>query len=121
MRIIKFILFILIISGINSACQQEYFLKPKLDPNAQISFSADLQPILSSECASSGCHDKTVAPNLTEGSSYLSLVEGGMVDTTNAEGSILMIKLNTNMPAVKLPAIEIEKFLMWIKQGAKEN
>lgn len=121
MKTIKYILIIFIFSSLVSSCQREYFKTPALDPNAQISFSKDLQPILASKCSISGCHNKSVSPNLLKDEAYLSLWEGGFVDTINAQGSILMLKLNTNMPVGKLPLVDRNKFLLWMKQGAKLN
>lgn len=73
-----------------------------------------------SECAGSGCHEGTAAPNLTTGKAYTNLVDGAYVDTLNAEQSILYLKLNSNMPpGGKLPAGDIAKILLWIKQGAQ--
>jgi len=121
MRIIQSIAILFIITGIFGSCQKEYFKKAVIDPNTPISFSQDLQPILTSKCASSGCHDRSVPPNLLDGKAYMSLWDGGHIDTLKPDESILMIKLNTNMPPQKMPASEISKFLIWMKQGAKEN
>ncbi len=128
MKTIKYLLIIFIFSNLVSSCQREYFKTPALDPNAQISFTRDLQPIFASKCAISGCHNKSVSPNLLKDDAYLSLFENGLVDTTflvnpklRAEDNTLMIKLNTNMPVGKLPLIDRNKFLLWLKQGAKLN
>lgn len=129
MRILKITTLILFFSGLIFSCQKEYLPKTKLAPGTKISFSADLQPILTSQCASSGCHDKNYPPNLLKDKSYSELVDGGYIavngdgsiDTLNAIKGILMIRLNKDMPKGKLPAVDIEKFKVWIEQGAKEN
>ena len=120
MRLFKTLMIVFLIAGIWSSCQKEYFKTPAFDPNAVISFNADLQPILSSKCTNSGCHNGSVSPNLTSGKAYASLNDGGYLDTLNPSQSILMIKLNTNMPPGKLPPATISKFLLWMSKGAKE-
>lgn len=121
MGILKTTLLILLFSSLISSCQKEYFKKPPVDLSTPVSFSVDLQPILTSKCATSGCHDKNYPPTLTEGKAYTDLIERGYVDTLSPEKSILMIRLNKDMPKGKLPAADINKFSAWMKQGAKEN
>jgi hypothetical protein len=74
MRILKITTLIFLFSGLISSCQKEYFKKPVLDPNTPISFSNDLQPIMTAKCASSGCHDKSYPPNLLKDKAYLALI-----------------------------------------------
>lgn len=121
MRILKIATLIFLFSGLISSCQKEYFKKPVLDPNTPISFSNDLQPIMTAKCASSGCHDKSYPPNLLKDKAYLALIDGGYIDTLVPSQSILMTRLNKDMPKGKLPAGDISKFEIWMKQGAKEN
>lgn len=121
MRMLKIIIGVLLFMGALSSCEKAYFVTPVFDPNASVSFANDLQPIFTSKCISSGCHNGAVSPNLTVGQSYSNLIDKGLVDTLNPAQSILMIKLNTNMPPGKLPAADINKFLVWITKGAQEN
>ncbi len=121
MRLIKIFSFALIFFALLSSCEKAYFIPPVFDPNASVSFAKDLQPILTAKCASSGCHNGSVSPLLVEGQSYSALIDKGLVDTTTPSQSILMIKLNTNMPPSKLPVSDINKFLVWVTQGAQEN
>ncbi len=121
MKVFKLIFFIGVISGIISACQKEFRATPAFDPSAAVSFSNDLQPILTSECAKSGCHDKSYQPNLLKDKSYSALTEGGYIDTIKPSASTLMIRLNKDMPKGKLPQGDINKFEAWITQGAKDN
>ncbi len=121
MNIYKKTIVLFIFSGILASCQKEYFEKPKLDLSIPVSFSVDLQPILTAKCAGSGCHDKSYPPKLLIGEAYTSLIEGGYIDTLVPAQSSLMGRLNKDMPKSKLPPAEINKFLTWITQGAKDN
>jgi hypothetical protein len=108
-----------------AGCQKEYFPPVQLDESTPISFKSDVLPIFTASCLGSGCHDNGgVSPNLSEGLAYLSLTEGGMVDTLQPEKSVLYdrIKIKGDMPkSGKLPEIQIQKILLWIKQGTKDN
>lgn len=104
-----------------ASCEKKYFKPEPVDLNAPVSFSADIEPLFQKECGSAGCHNGAVAPNLTTGNCYNALIEGAYVDTLKPAESLLMVKLNTNMPPQKLPAAEIAKVLKWIEQGAQAN
>lgn len=105
-----------------AACEKKYFKPPVIDPNAAVSFSKDVQPVFTANCTGSGCHNGSQKPNLIDGKAYGSLVDEAYVDTLNPATSVLMVKLNTNMPqSGKLPAATIVKIQNWIKQGAKDN
>jgi len=121
MRLLKIVIVVFVFMGALSSCEKAYFVAPAFDPNATVSFSKDLQPIFTSKCVASGCHNGSISPNLTAGQSYSNLIDKGLVDTLNPAQSILMVKLNTNMPPGKLPAADINKFLVWITKGAQEN
>ncbi|MGZ5242580.1 MAG: c-type cytochrome [Bacteroidia bacterium] len=106
-------------------CQKEYFPPVVLDENTPVSFKSEIVPIFTASCLGSGCHDNGGAsPNLTEALAYTSLVDGGMIDTLQPEKSVLYdrIKIKGDMPkSGKLPETQIQKILLWIKQGAKDS
>jgi len=94
-----------------------------------VSFAKDITPIFNSKgCA--GCHGGsgglTVLP-------YTSLLSGGsngkVITVGNGEGSILVKKLRgtagfgDRMPqgSAALSEADIQKFVQWINQGAKNN
>jgi hypothetical protein len=105
-----------------TACEKKTFPPTPVDTNTPVSYSTDIQPMWGKSCLGSGCHDGTIPPNLTPEKSYSALVDGGMVDTLAVDQSILLIKLNSNMPpSGKLPAADINKVKSWITQGAKNN
>lgn len=119
---IKSLLLILFIGAITfTSCEKKYFKPPVVDPNLPVSFTKDIQPIFTANCTASGCHSGNVAPNLIPEKAYGSLSDGAYTDTLNPAQSVLMIKLNSNMPPTKLPASQINQVLTWIKQGAKQN
>ena len=109
-----------------AACEKDYFAPPPiLDLATPVSFSTDILPMFQANCYGSGCHDKGVAPNLTAASAYDELTMLGYVDTTNAEGSKLYMRMiaaiNPMPPKGKLSGENTNKVLAWIKQGAKNN
>ncbi|MCC6685148.1 MAG: hypothetical protein IT247_08760 [Bacteroidia bacterium] len=125
MRKITTISFLLLL-GIISACKKDFFEPPPpLDLTTPVSFSTDIMPIFEASCYGSGCHDKGIAPDLTPDNAYDQLNMLGYVDTTNAEGSTLYMRMisatNPMPPSGKLSGEKTNKILAWIKQGAKNN
>lgn len=106
-------------------CKKDYLYEPPpLDPNVPISFSADIVPIFTESCATSGCHDGDIDPDLTPANAWASCYAGGFVDTTDATASILYTEvLSGDMPAGEAPLTtdKISKILLWIQQGGKDN
>lgn len=102
-----------------------------------VSFSADVQPILTQSCATGSCH---AAPNPSAGmdlsadTAYANLVgvtasgnpDLQRVAAGSAEDSFLYLKLlgqGTSImpPGGSLPAAQIETIRTWIDEGAEEN
>ena len=92
-----------------------------------ISFSKDIQPVLSKTCAISGCHSGTIAPNLSSGSAYNTLISGKYINTGSAETSEVYLwltgKRSMAMPSgtPNNPSNINALILAWVKQGAKNN
>ena len=93
-----------------------------------VSFEKDMQPILTKNCAISGCHASGgQKPNLSDGSAFNSLSGGGYLSKSKPESSIvyerLIGKLVPAMPfgAKSNPSNLNGLMLAWIKQGAKNN
>jgi len=83
-------------------------------------------PIFTTECAIPTCHvNGGPPPNLIADKAYDELMGLGYVDTTNAESSILYVRMvsttNPMPPAGVLPAEQIAYVLAWIEQGALNN
>lgn len=91
-----------------------------------VSFAQDIQPILTSKCAT--CHNPTeVVPDLREGYAYASLMEGGIVPG-DAEASELVEMLewqskdgNNMPPDSPLSPLEVALIKKWINEGALDN
>lgn len=111
-----------------SACDYDKY--PEEVPVKQnVSFDADIQPILNQECTS--CHNPSeVDPDLREGFAYESLMnlpEESIVPG-NAEASELMEMLeweegsdNPMPPAGPMTPEKIALIRQWINEGAKDN
>ena len=96
------------------------------DTSAQISFSADVQPILESRCLT--CHGGDRVEGSLMVSSYENLLTGGnhgqAVVPGDADNSYLaQLILEGKMPkrGPKLTPIQVETILNWINQGAANN
>jgi hypothetical protein len=93
----------------------------------EVSFSKDLNPLLTKNCATSGCHSGSVNPNLRADLAYNSLIAGGYVDTKLPENSTVYLYMTgKRTPAMPLGAPtnpdNINAYMLaWIKQGAKNN
>ena len=92
-----------------------------------VSFSKDIQPILTKSCAVSGCHAGTIAPDLSAATAYDALISGNLVNTSTPANSLVYLWL-TGKEAVAMPAGSANNpsninalMLAWIKQGAKNN
>ena len=84
------------------------------------SFSEDILPIFEGKCAS--CHNGSIAPDLTKANAYSSLMDGGYIDTLNAESSVLY-KAIAQGGAMYSHANDVDraKILKWIQDGAQDN
>lgn len=92
-----------------------------------VSFATDIQPLFTANCSMSGCHNSGgKAPDLTADKSYLSLINGGYIDTAEPEKSNLYLWLtgqkSTPMPPGGPNPGNINNLtLAWIQQGALNN
>ena len=92
-----------------------------------VSFSKDIQPILTKSCAPSGCHSGTIAPDFSAATAYNALINGSFVNTTTPANSVVYLWL-TGKEALAMPAGAANNpsninalMLAWITQGAKNN
>ncbi len=93
-----------------------------------ISFSADLIPIFSKNCALSGCHGAGgQKPDLSPVNAYRSLVSGNYANKSSPSNSVVYLWL-TGKEAVSMPIggnnnpSNINALVLaWITQGAKNN
>jgi hypothetical protein len=117
----------LFISVIFSGCYKDV-LSPGKDPNAppqQVSFSGDLIPIFTANCASSGCHDGVPAhkPSLTAANAFTAITSGGFINTVVPTSSIIYgeVKSGSMPPTGALKSTDTQKILDWIRLGAPNN
>ena len=90
-------------------------------PPQYVSFSGELQPIFTTNCAVSGCHVKGVqVPYLTPDVSYQQLL-GGFVNTVKPAQSILYTMINGNMQVHIPDATDRQRIYDWIRNGAPNN
>jgi hypothetical protein len=118
------VLIIFLLSQIG--CEKDYLVPKVVEVNFPVSFSHDVLPIFSDDCAIPTCHiSGGVPPNLTTDKAYDELMGLGYVDTTNVDQSILYVRLTSTTkpmpPTGKLPAEEIAYIHAWIQQGALNN
>jgi hypothetical protein len=123
---IKFISTLLIAALILNACETDYLTPKVVEITTPVSFSNDIIPIFTTECAIPTCHVNGGAPpNLTADKAYDELMGLGYVDTSNAEQSLLYVRITATVnpmpPSGKLSAEETGYILAWIEQGAQNN
>ncbi len=95
-----------------------------------VSFSRDIQPILTANCSRSGCHsgnDPEADFNLEASVAYAQLLEpgSGYVDTINPKISVVysaLVSRSQPMPPTgRLDQCSIDLIEKWMKQKAKNN
>jgi hypothetical protein len=125
-RIIIMILAIAVTSAL-TGCYKD-ILSPGQDPSAPpqaVSFSGDLVPIFTANCALSGCHDAVPGhrPSLTADKAYDAILSGGYVNTLVPANSIIYgeVKSGSMPPTGALRPSDIQKILDWIRNGAPNN
>lgn len=95
---------------------------PDIPDTQQISFSADIEPLL---VACTSCHDGTIAnPDLREGNAYAAIVPS-LVQAGDAAGSTFYNRLPGNSHPIDagfvLTVDEIALIRAWIDRGALDN
>jgi len=111
------------ISTVLSSCYKDVILPTVVTskPPQYVSFSSDLQPIFTTNCALSGCHVKgSQVPYLSADVSYQQLL-GGFVNTIKPDQSEIYIQINGNMQVHIPNADDRQKIYDWIRNGAPNN
>ena len=103
-------------------------LSPGQDPTAPpqaVSFSGDLSPLFTTNCALGGCHDAIPghSPSLTADKAYTALTSGGYINTIIPANSKIygQVKSGSMPPAGALRPADVQKILDWIRNGAPNN
>ena len=93
-----------------------------------VSLTTDLVPLLTANCAKSGCHVKgSIAPDLEAGAAYDQLTSLGLISTaTPASSTIYQYMIGAKTPAMPLNGTanpdNINGYMLaWITQGAKNT
>ena len=111
------------VSLVLSSCYKDVILPAVVTtkPPQYVSFSTDLQPIFTTNCALSDCHVKgSQTPYLSADVSYQQLL-GGFVNTIKPDQSELYIQINGNMQVHIPNADDRQKIYDWIRNGAPNN
>ena len=122
MRLIKTLLLIVLAGFILVSCEYEWIQPEKKPIPETVSFSNDIIPIFNNGCNTSVCHGPgSKPPDLSPDNAYNSLMDGGYVDTTTPEASILYTSMKSgSMKFYTTPGDE-DLILAWIEQGAENN
>jgi hypothetical protein len=122
-----------------TGCEKDYnYVAPKTTNNGgggggggtiTVFFAADIQPILTVNCAVTGCHSGNIDPNLSAGSAFDAITGAALVNTAEPTNSELYrrITLPTSDPEFMpegqsaLTADQTAKILTWITEGAHNN
>jgi len=92
-----------------------------------VSFSNDILPIFSKNCALSGCHvPGGKSPDLSAANAFTSLAQGSYIKANDPDNSVIMLwltgKKSPVMPLGNGPNQDINaEVYAWINQGAKNN
>jgi hypothetical protein len=120
----------LVVSLTFSACKNDSYVRPTVVITGNVSFDTIIQPILTTNCAVSGCHlPGAQIPDLSAENSWNNLWNYGLIDTAAATAttSIFYEHLTATggkplMPPVgSLSPTQIGDVLAWIKQGGQNN
>ena len=128
-KITSAILVVIVVAVIITGCSKTDTLLVDNSPiiTTTVSFSKDIAPILTANCAKSGCHNGSISPNLSAGSAYASLVNGNFTNTATPANSLVYLWLTgkevATMPlgGTNNPSNINGYILAWITQGAKNN
>ncbi len=115
--------FIFLITLYWSSCTSDTLVPEVTPPGQTVSFVTDIQPVFDQNCSHSGCHATgMVAPDLSSGKSYNSLMSMSLVDTLNPSQSVLYKEVASGggMSSYCTQA-QSQLILSWIEQGAKNN
>lgn len=103
------------------SCDKYSYDPLTVDPDTEISFSNDIQPIFTNNCAS--CHNGSIPPDLTAGNAYEAIADGYLSDDpeNNPESSLIYSKLLESGHSARASDLEESTILEWIRQGAFDN
>ncbi|MFN8238774.1 MAG: hypothetical protein U0T77_11445 [Chitinophagales bacterium] len=121
----KIIIAVVLVFGF-TGCYKDV-ISPGTDPNGppmDVSFSGDLVPLFTANCATAGCHDGVAhKPDLRADKAYNAITGGGYVNTLVPGNSILYTEVKTGSmpPTGALTAKQAQLILDWVRNGAPNN
>ena len=127
MKTFKFLFAILAVTLLFSGCAYNFILPEEEAPppnpdEPTISFSEDIIPIFEASCNDGGCHNGTIAPNLTRDVAYVNLVGGGyVVPGTPAEDNTLYQVIHNGSMQGFASDCERTFIKQWLDEGALNN
>ena len=87
-----------------------------------VSFNKQIKPILSANCAKSGCHvPGSQKPYMDSTEAYTNLINGGFVNTIVPNQSVIYQMLNGQMQQYIPSNADIQLIYDWIRNGASNN
>ncbi len=131
---------VVMLSVLFAACSKSSSSNPVTPPTSDVSFSSQVQPILSANCATSGCHagsSPQQGMDLSTGKAYSNIVNVLSIEIPTyyrvkpsySDSSFLYFKITGNSIAgarmpyqrASLSTSDIQTIKDWIDQGAKNN
>lgn len=105
---------------IANGCYYDQVVPGGPPPDAEISFSNQIQPIFDTKCA--GCHPPAAGLDLTPGNAYGSINKTPLIEPSNPSSSVIYTKPapNGGHPGT-YSQTESATVLQWIEQGAINN
>ncbi len=99
------------------------------DPNT-VYFQNEIFPLIQSSCAIQGCHDAISRTDDVDLTTYIKILDGGDIESTNPNESELYRRITeTEKPEDRMPPLgydslsaeNISKIRRWIEQGYQNN
>lgn len=126
---------IVLLSVVSCAYNKGEVVTPSKDCSttfSNLSFAKDIQPILTTNCAISGCHSGTTPEgnfNLEASKSYATLSKPGRgyIDVSDPKGSVFyssMVSTSDPMPPngrQAMSACDLKRIETWMREGALDN
>ena len=91
-------------------------------PPQAVNFSTQIAPVLTANCAKSGCHvPGGQKPYMNDPDAYANLINGGFVNTIVPNQSVIYQMLNGQMQQYIPSNTDIQLIYDWIRNGAPNN
>lgn len=108
-----------------TGCYKDIITPPITEsgPPPSVSFNTQILPILTANCAKSGCHvPGSQVPFMDSAEAYKNLINGGYVNKVVPNQSIIYQELNGGPMQANIPSqADINLIYYWIENGAPNN